>query len=225
MDGHDKVTANQTVSRLPMPSMRRRLVGAIACLPVIAAALVALGPFGSNVQAQQITRKGTTGMTAHDFDLTGIDGTPMPLRQFKGKVVLLVNTASQCGFTPQYADLEKIYQQYRARGFVVLGVPSNDFGGQEPGSAAQIKEFCEVNFDIDFPLAEKQVVKGPQAHPLYRWIAAELGEDALPKWNFHKYLIGADGKLIEGFATPVKPTDGKITRAIELALLKAKAGA
>lgn len=225
MGGHDKVTANQAVSRLPMPSMRRRLVGAIASLPLVAAALIALGPFGSNVQAQQITRNGATGMTAHDFDLTGIDGTPMPLKQFKGKVVLLVNTASQCGFTPQYADLEKIYQQYRARGFVVLGVPSNDFGGQEPGTAAQIKEFCEVNFDIDFPLAEKQVVKGPQAHPLYRWIAAELGEDALPKWNFHKYLIGADGKLIEGFATPVKPTDGKITRAIELALLKAKAGA
>ena len=156
------------------------------------------------------------------FELTGIDGTPMPLKQYKGKVVLLVNTASQCGFTPQYADLEKIYKQYRGRGLVVLGVPSNDFGGQEPGTAAQIKEFCEVNFDIDFPLADKQVVKGPNAHPLYRWIAAELGEDALPKWNFHKYLIGADGKLVEGFATPVKPTDAKVTKAIELALLKAK---
>lgn len=226
MDGHDKVTTNQAVNRLPMPSLRRRLVGTIASLPLVAAALIALGPFGSNVQAQQMSKRtGATGMTAHDFELTGIDGTPLPLKQFRGKVVLLVNTASQCGFTPQYADLEKIWQQYRARGLVVLGVPSNDFGGQEPGSAAQIKEFCEINFNIDFPLTEKQVVKGPNAHPLYRWIAAELGEDALPKWNFHKYLIGADGRLIEGFATPVKPTDAKITKAIELALLKAKAGA
>ena len=162
-------------------------------------------------------------MSFHDFDLTGIDGKPLPLKQYKGKVVLLVNTASQCGFTPQYTDLQAVWTKYRERGLVVLGVPSNDFGGQEPGTAAQIKEFCEVNFDIDFPLADKQVVRGPQAHPLYRWIAAELGEDALPKWNFHKYLIGADGRLIEGFATPVKPTDGKITRAIEMALLKAKA--
>lgn len=219
----DKVTSNQAVSPLPLPSLRRRLVGALASLPLVGAALVLLGPFGSNVQAQQSSRKGTTGMTAHDFELTAIDGTPLPLKQFRGKVVVLVNTASQCGFTPQYADLEKIYQQYRDRGFVVLGVPSNDFGGQEPGTAAQIKEFCEVNFDIDFPLSEKQVVKGPNAHPLYRWIAGELGEDALPKWNFHKYLIGADGRLIEGFATPVKPTDAKVIKAIELALLKAKA--
>lgn len=219
------IPENQKVSTLALPSLRRRLVGTLASLPLIAAGLVALGAFGSNVQAQQMSKKGATGMTAHDFELTGIDGTPMPLKQYKGKVVLLVNTASQCGFTPQYADLEKVWQQYRARGLVVIGVPSNDFGGQEPGTAAQIKEFCEVNFDIDFPLTDKQSVKGPNAHPLYRWIAAELGEDALPKWNFHKYLISADGKLIEGFATPVKPTDAKITKAIELALLKAKAGA
>ena len=224
MGGHSMDTGKQAVTALPMPSLRRRLVGTIASLPLVAAALVLLGPFGSNVQAQQMSKRtGATGMTAHDFELTGIDGTPMPLKQYKGKVLLLVNTASQCGFTPQYADLEKVYKQYREPGLVVLGVPSNDFGGQEPGTAAQIKEFCEVNFDIDFPLADKQVVKGPNAHPLYRWIAAELGEDALPKWNFHKYLIGADGRLVEGFATPVKPTDAKVTKAIELALLKAKA--
>jgi glutathione peroxidase len=226
MDARPDSQTNQAVIALPMPSMRRRVVGALASLPLVAAVLVALGPFGSSVQAQQMSKRaGATGMTAHDFELTGIDGTPLPLKQFRGKVVLLVNTASQCGFTPQYADLEKVYTQYRERGFVVVGVPSNDFGGQEPGSAAQIKEFCEVNFDIDFPLAEKQSVKGPNAHPLYRWIAGEMGEDALPKWNFHKYLIGADGRLIESFATPVKPTDAKVIKAIELALLKARAGA
>jgi glutathione peroxidase len=159
-----------------------------------------------------------TGMTAHDFDFTAIDGRPLPLKQFKGKAVLLVNTASQCGFTPQYTDLQKLWSDYRAKGLVVLGVPSNDFGGQEPGSAEQIKEFCEVNFDVDFPLTEKQVVLGGQAHPFYRWIAAELGEDALPKWNFHKYLIAPDGRIAEVFPSKVKPTDRQVIQAVEAAL-------
>lgn len=163
-----------------------------------------------------------TGMTAHDFDFLTIDGEPLPMRQFRGKAVLLVNTASQCGFTPQYADLQQVWSRYRDRGLVVLGVPSNDFGGQEPGSAAQIKEFCEVNFDVDFPLTDKAPVIGPQAHPLYKWIAQELGEDALPKWNFHKYLIGADGSLAEVFPTRVRPTDAKVIAAIEAELKKAK---
>ena len=163
-----------------------------------------------------------TGMTAYDFSFTSIDGKPLPMAQFRGKAVLLVNTASQCGFTPQYTDLQKVWDTYRARGLVVLGVPSNDFGGQEPGSEAQIKEFCEVNFSVDFPLTDKQHVIGPQAHPLYRWIGAELGEDALPKWNFHKYLIAPDGTLAEVFPTPVKPTDTKVTAAIEAELKKTK---
>ncbi|MFC3674224.1 glutathione peroxidase [Ferrovibrio xuzhouensis] len=163
-----------------------------------------------------------TGMTAYDFSFTGIDGKPLPMTQFRGKAVLLVNTASQCGFTPQYTDLQKVWNTYRDRGFVVLGVPSNDFGGQEPGSESQIKEFCEVNFSVDFPLTDKQHVIGPQAHPLYKWIGAELGEDALPKWNFHKYLIAPDGTLAQVFPTPVKPTDLKVTAAIEAELKKAK---
>lgn len=161
-----------------------------------------------------------TGMTAYDFSFTSIDGKPLPMSQFRGKTVLLVNTASQCGFTPQYTDLQKVWDTYRERGLVVLGVPSNDFGGQEPGSATQIKEFCEVNFSVDFPLTDKQHVIGPQAHPLYKWIGAELGEDALPKWNFHKYLIAPDGTLAEVFPTPVKPTDLKVTAAIEAELKK-----
>lgn len=203
--------------RIPL---RRRLIGAILSLSWVAAWLALLPPFNT-VQAQNKT-KGSTGMSAYDFEFTGIDGKPLPMDRFRGKVVLLVNTASQCGFTPQYADLEKVYRDYRDRGLVVLGVPSNDFGGQEPGTAAQIKDFCEVNFNIDFPMTDKQAVIGPQAHPLYQWIGKELGEDALPKWNFHKYLIGADGALIEVFPTPVKPTDAKVTGAIEAALQKAK---
>lgn len=160
-------------------------------------------------------------MTAHDFDFAAIDGKPLPLKQFRGKAVLVVNTASQCGFTPQYADLQKLWTQYQGKGLVVLGVPSNDFGGQEPGSAAQIKEFCEVNFDIDFPLTEKQAVIGAKAHPFYRWIAAELGEDALPKWNFHKYLIAPDGSIAEVFPSKVKPTDPQVIQAVEAALKQA----
>jgi glutathione peroxidase len=111
--------------------------------------------------------------TAHEYSFQSIDGNPLPLSRYAGKAVLVVNTASMCGYTPQYADLEALWQRYRDRGLVVLGVPSNDFGGQEPGSAEQIKDFCEVNFAIDFPLTEKQVVTGPKAHPFYQWAARD----------------------------------------------------
>lgn len=221
MADQDKNSPNQAVTPLPMPSLRRRLVGAIASLPLIAAGLIALGPFGSNVQAQQMSKRGSTGMTAHQFELTAIDGTPMPLKQFQGKVVLLVNTASQCGYTPQYTDLQKVWTAYRDRGLVVLGVPSNDFN-QERGSAQDIKEFCEVNFEVDFPLTDKATVTGAKAHPLYRWIAAQKGEAALPQWNFHKYLIGPDGGLAAAFSTRVKPTAPEVMAAIEAALKQAK---
>lgn len=164
--------------------------------------------------------KAKTGMTLHDFELPGIDGTPLPLKQFKGKVVLLVNTASQCGFTPQYTDLQAVWSQYRQRGLVVLGVPSDDFGGQEPGTASQIKEFCEVNFDVDFPLADKQVVVGDKAHPLYKWLHAELGEVARPRWNFHKYLIDGEGRAVDWFSTMTKPNEPKVLKAIEAQLAK-----
>ena len=107
--------------------------------------------------------------TAHDFAFTAIDGAPLPLKSFAGKAVLIVNTASQCGFTPQYAALQDLWTRYRDKGFVLLGVPSNDFGGQEPGTAAEIKEFCEVNFSVDFPLTEKVAVTGEGAHPFYAW--------------------------------------------------------
>ena len=166
---------------------------------------------------------GATGgfaMSAHDFEFTSIDGQKLSLASFKGKPVLLVNTASQCGYTPQYADLEKLWQAYRARGLVVLGVPSNDFGAQEPGNAAEIKGFCTTNFGIDFPMTDKVAVIGPKAHPLYRWIAAELGEDAAPRWNFHKYLIGPDGQLVEAWPSRVGPMSKEVTGAVEKLLPK-----
>jgi glutathione peroxidase len=153
--------------------------------------------------------------SAHDFAFTSIEGAPLPLSDFQGKVVLLVNTASRCGFTPQYEDLQAVWERYRERGLVVLGVPSNDFGGQEPGSEAEIKQFCEVNFSVDFPLTSKEHVVGDQTHAFYRWAAAQLGFAAKPRWNFHKYLIGPDGELVDWFATTTKPTASKVTKAIE----------
>ena len=157
-------------------------------------------------------------MTAHDFSFTSIEGDPMPMASFAGKAVLIVNTASHCGFTGQYADLQDLWSRYREKGFVLLGVPSNDFGGQEPGSEAEIKKFCEVNFDVDFPLTEKVRVKGDGAHPFYEWAGNQLGFEAKPRWNFHKYLIAPDGRLADWFSTPTSPTSGKVIKAVESVL-------
>ncbi|MFI4988417.1 MAG: glutathione peroxidase [Alphaproteobacteria bacterium] len=159
-------------------------------------------------------------MTAHDFSFQSIDGSPLPLAAYRGKPVLVVNTASECGFTPQYKELEALWRKYSARGLVVLGVPSNDFGGQEPGSAAEIKNFCTLNYGIDFPLAGKERVIGADAHPFYRWVASELGEDAAPRWNFHKYLVGPDGELAGMWPSRVAPGSAEIVREIEALLAK-----
>ncbi len=161
-----------------------------------------------------------SAMDAHDFQFTSIEGDPLPFSSYRGKAVLVVNTASFCGFTPQYTALQGLWERYRDRGLVVLGVPSNDFGGQEPGSAAEIKEFCEVNFGVDFPLTEKAVVRGDGAHPFYRWALMELGEGAAPRWNFHKYVIGPDGELVSWFPTRVRPESPRLIAAIEAVLPK-----
>lgn len=153
--------------------------------------------------------------SAHDFSLSTIDGAPLPLARFRGKPVLLVNTASFCGYTPQYADLERLHQRLAGRGLVVLGVPSNDFGEQEPGTAAEIKEFCSTNYRVTFALAAKVHVVGADAHPLYRWIEAELGEAGVPRWNFHKYLIAPDGSLAGAWPSAVKPQAPEIVQEIE----------
>jgi glutathione peroxidase len=156
--------------------------------------------------------------SAHDIKMTAIDGKPLPLSAYKGRVMLVVNTASFCGYTPQYEALQKVHEMYKARGFTVLGVPSGDFKGQEYGSNKEIAQFCESKFGIRFPMAEKANVIGPQAAPFYRWAVAELGPDNAPKWNFHKYLVGRDGKLIAAFPSKVKPDDPQVTAAIEKAL-------
>ena len=153
--------------------------------------------------------------TAHSFAFTSIEGQPLPMNSFSGKAVLLVNTASRCGFTRQYNDLQAVWERYRDRGLVVLGVPSNDFGSQEPGTESEIKQFCEVNFNVDFPMTSKVHVRGGEAHPFYRWASQELGSSAKPRWNFHKYLISTDGQLVDWFSTQTSPASERVLRAIE----------
>jgi len=152
---------------------------------------------------------------AHAFSFTSIEGEPLPLASFAGKTLLVVNTASFCGFTHQYAALQELWERYRDRGLVVVGVPSNDFGGQEPGSESEIKQFCEVNFSVDFPLTTKEHVKGEAAHPFYKWAGRELGPAAGPRWNFHKYLVSPDGRLAGWFPTMMSPTSDEVTAAVE----------
>ena len=156
--------------------------------------------------------------------LPAIDGGTLAPDAFRGKAVLVVNTASQCGYTGQYEGLQKLWAGRRDRGLVILGVPSNDFGGQEPGSNAQVASFCEVNYGVDFPLMEKQTVTGPQAHPLYRWAAAVTGPQGVPRWNFHKILIGRDGRLVEWFGSPVTPESAALTAAVDKALAQSAPG-
>ena len=157
---------------------------------------------------------------AYQFEFVSIDGERLPLDAWRGRPLLVVNTASFCGYTPQYSELEALWQRYRGRGLVVLGVPSNDFGRQEPGSASEIKEFCASNYSVDFPLTEKYGVIGGEAHPFYRWVAESLGEAGTPRWNFHKYLIGPDGQLAGAWPAQVRPSDAAITGEIEQALGK-----
>jgi glutathione peroxidase len=153
--------------------------------------------------------------SAHQFAFVGIDGGALPLSAWAGHPVLVVNTASFCGYTSQYRDLEALWQRYRGRGLIVLGVPSNDFGAQEPGTAVEIKSFCEANYGVDFPLTEKCRVVGGNAHPFYAWVASTLGEGAAPRWNFHKYLIGPDGALAGAWPSAVRPGDSQITQEVE----------
>ena len=146
-----------------------------------------------------------------------LEGQPADLKAYSGKVALVVNVASQCGYTPQYAGLEKLYADLKGRGFVVLGFPSNDFGGQEPGTAAEIRQFCSLNYDVTFPLFEKVVTKaGAAQSPVYANLQKQSGN--LPSWNFAKYLVGKDGKVVKFYKSDVKPDDAALRKDIETAL-------
>ncbi len=157
--------------------------------------------------------------TVYDFDAQTIDGRTVPLRQYEGKVLLIVNTASACGFTPQFAGLEELHQRYGDQGLVVLGFPCNQFAGQDPGSNDEIASFCQLNYGVSFPMMAKVVVNGAPASPLYRWLCAEapglLGSKAI-KWNFTKFLVGKDGQVIRRYAP--QDTPAKLADDVEAAL-------
>ena len=166
------------------------------------------------VATPALAQTGMSRMTAYAFSFAALKGGDIKLADYAGKPILVVNTASQCGYTPQYAGLQALWTRYRDKGLAVLGVPSNDFGGQEPGGPAEIDKTAHGEYGVGFPLAAKAEVRGPQAHPFYKWAAAEKPLE-LPRWNFHKYLIGRDGHVAASFATQVEPTDARVIAAIE----------
>jgi len=180
----------------------------------VAAALVAAAEPSRIARAEGNVSR----MTAYAFSFPALSGADIRLADFSGRPMLIVNTASLCGYTPQYAGLQELWSEFRDRGLVVIGVPSNDFGGQEPGSAKEIAETAQHHYGVTFPIAGKATVKGPDAHPFYKWAEGALGEPAVPVWNFHKILIGKDGQAIRAFGPRTDPQDSEITAAIEAVL-------
>ena len=167
-----------------------------------------------------VSAQNQTSINAHSFECEKLNGEKIFLSEFKGKVLMVVNTASKCGFVAQYDKLQELYTKYKDKAFEIIAIPSNDFGAQEPGSAEEIKEFCETNYKITFPIMNKAHVVGDDIHPFYQWAASQVSYFGKPKWNFHKYLIGKDGRLIDWFSTATSPLSENITNAIEEELKK-----
>ena len=180
---------------------------------VITTALLAAATSATRVRADG----GMSRIPAYAFSFPALSGDDIRLAAFTGKPLLVVNTASLCGYTPQYAGLQELWTEFRARGLTVIGVPSNDFGSQEPGGASEISETAHHQYGVTFPMAAKAVVTGAKAHPFYKW-AAEARPREVPKWNFHKYLIGRDGYIAEVFPSAVEPADTRVKTAIARAL-------
>jgi glutathione peroxidase len=190
-------------------------VGMAALLAVGAA--VAAVKFPTPPATPPMPQAQAARQSAYDFTLTAIDGEPLPMKAYRGRVLMLVNTASFCGFKKQFAGLQALQDQYGPRGFTLVGIPSGSFRDQEYGGNKQIADHCQT-IGIKFPMAEKSPVVGPQALPIYRWAATRLGPDATPRWNFHKYLIGRDGAPIRAFGSMTDPSDPALRQAIEAAL-------
>jgi glutathione peroxidase len=167
--------------------------------------------------ADALAQAGMSQITAYAFSFPALAGDDIRLAQYTGHPLLVVNTASLCGYTPQYAGLQTLWTEFHERGFAIIGVPSNDFGGQEPGGARDIAETAQHQYAVTFPMAAKAAVTGPDAHPFYRWAAQARPKD-VPRWNFHKYLIGRDGMIADVFASGVEPTDTRVKTAIARAL-------
>jgi len=178
---------------------------------VMAGALAALAGRGARAETA------VSRITAYAFSFPALSEGELRLADYTGRPLLVVNTASLCGYTPQYAGLQQLWTEFRGRGFGMIGVPSNDFGGQEPGGAAEIAETAQHQYAVTFPIAAKAVVIGPNAHPFYKW-AAEARPRDVPRWNFHKYLVGRDGYISDVFASAVEPTDTRVKTAIARAL-------
>ena len=191
----------------PMPA-RRVFLGA-------ALAGVALALVGARSPARASS---VTSRTAHSFSFPDIDGGTLRLSDHAGRAVLVVNTASRCGFTSQYAGLQQLHERYASEGLTIIGVPSNDFGQQEPGTEQEIRAFCSGTYGVQFPMTGKTRVRGASAHPFYRWARDELGPQNAPRWNFHKYLVGRDGRLLAAFPSHVTPMGQPIREAVEAAL-------
>jgi glutathione peroxidase len=181
-----------------------------------AVALLALLAVPALSEPRAPAPKEMSAMPATQF--TAIDGKPFDLTHLGAKAILVVNTASKCGFTPQYKGLEELYQAKKGEGLVIVGVPSNDFGAQEPGTEAEVKTFCEINYGVTFPLTRKYAVTGADKHPFFAAAVAALGDDAQPKWNFHKVLIKGDGTPLKAYPSKVKPDDAGLAADIEAAL-------
>ena len=174
---------------------------------------VLLGGVATGVMAAEPASDGAACPPLLDRKVPNLQDEAVSLCQFRGKVLLVVNTASECGYTPQYEGLEKLYRRYRDRGLVVLGFPANDFGGQEPGSNKQIADFCQVNYGVTFPVFAKSSVVGANANPVFRELTVKTGSP--PRWNFHKYLVDRNGAPVTSFGTRVEPLDPRVTREIE----------
>jgi len=200
-----------------------RYHGPVSPRPLLFVYALTLAACGSPSQPQKPASKTAPKASENptlDHAIVNIDGEQQSMADYRGKVALVVNTASECGFTPQYEGLEQLYKQYHERGLVVLGFPSNDFGGQEPGSEADIKSFCQQKFQVSFPMFAKVHARGPEVHPLYRTLSEQTPEGVRGevKWNFTKFLVDREGKVIKRFEPNVKPLDATVTQAVEAAL-------
>jgi glutathione peroxidase len=179
-----------------------------------AALAVGVGPLATRAARAQAAM---SRITAYAFSFRSLDGGDISLAEYTGRPLLIVNTASLCGYTPQYAGLQELWTEFHGRGLMIIGVPSNDFGGQEPGGSSEIAETAQHQYGVTFPIAAKAVVNGPEAHPFYKWAAAARPKD-VPRWNFHKYLIGHDGYIADVFPSAVEPSDTRVKTAIARAL-------
>lgn len=182
---------------------------------IVTAALAAIAT--PVVTRRAVAQAAMSRITAYAFSFPALEKGDIKLADYAGQPLMIVNTASLCGFTPQYAGLQQLWTEFHDRGLTIIGVPSNDFGGQEPGGASDIAETAQHQYGVTFPIAAKTVVKGPNAHPFYKW-AADIRPKDVPRWNFHKYLIGRDGNIAEVFPESVEPTDTRVKTTIARAL-------